>query len=432
MGKSSTSTYVCQNRHGTYYARLIIPRVLQSQFINKREIRRSLQTDSRRLAIQRARAYRVQFEILLDELMGTKNDISNKAKKIVDEILSPKKKTDQFGESPETAILHEPANDDGTRIKLITFVDLQGNTTAIDYDGDFEKEIQAYQLIRNTQESPVSLSIPSTGKTFNEYFNEYDKYQTRPDIKDGWKSESTAIKKRGMLSCFLSQYGTMNAADFTWQDAKQYTKLARTLPPFFTNPSHKAKFTGLTIHMLLDDSVDTSMYGTRKPSAIWNDLKTIRAFLEWIRAEDRIKELRDAIEELDKEIGRTHHDSARRAFTTEELKVLFDQDNAASENYIKGFNSKRGINANLKFWLPLLGLYTGATLAELCQLHLSDIYLHKAFDGSEHWVFDLNEDEAKGKRLKNTEHRPRLIVSVQPSHLFKQDRAVHPCYFWRG
>ncbi|MGZ8189150.1 MAG: DUF6538 domain-containing protein, partial [Methylosarcina sp.] len=74
MGKSSTSTYICQNRHGTYYARLIIPRPLQNQFNNKREIRRSLQTDSRRLAIRRARAYRVRFDSLIDGLMTENED----------------------------------------------------------------------------------------------------------------------------------------------------------------------------------------------------------------------------------------------------------------------------------------------------------------------------------------------------------------------
>ncbi|MGZ8213045.1 MAG: site-specific integrase [Methylosarcina sp.] len=246
----------------------------------------------------------------------------------------------------------------------------------------------------------------SVSKTFNEYFKEYVTYQTALDTEDGWKSETTVIRKSGVLNCFLSQYGTMNASDFTWQDTKRYVKLARAIPPYFTNPSHKAKFAGLTIDMLLDDGIDTSDYKPRKPSAIRNDLKTVRALLDWIRVEYRIKELQDAIEELDKRINRTNSNSDRRIFTKEERKILFEQDNPGAENYIKGFNSKRGIDANLKFWVPLLGLYTGATLAELCQLHLSDIYEHKAFDGSNHWIIDINDDD--DKRVKN-DSRPRLI-----------------------
>lgn len=46
------------------------------------------------------------------------------------------------------------------------------------------------------------------------------------------------------------------------------------------------------------------------------------------------------------------------------------------------------------FWLPLLGLYTGARIDELCQLHLEDIY-----QKGDLWVFDINN---KGdKKLKN-------------------------------
>ena len=58
---------------------------------------------------------------------------------------------------------------------------------------------------------------------------------------------------------------------------------------------------------------------------------------------------------------------------------MFELDNPANENYIKGFNNKHGLDSCLKFWLPLLGLYTGATLAELSQLHTSDIKEHQDF-----------------------------------------------------
>jgi integrase len=64
---------------------------------------------------------------------------------------------------------------------------------------------------------------------------------------------------------------------------------------------------------------------------------------------------------------------------------------------------------HLRYWLPLLALYTGGTIAELCQLHLNDIYKHKALNGLEHWVIDIQEHaEDEQSRLK-TDFRPRLI-----------------------
>lgn len=47
-----------------------------------------------------------------------------------------------------------------------------------------------------------------------------------------------------------------------------------------------------------------------------------------------------------------------------------------------------------QFWLPLLGLFTGARIEELCQLHLQDL---RKVDGI--WVFDLND--GPGRELKN-------------------------------
>ena len=54
------------------------------------------------------------------------------------------------------------------------------------------------------------------------------------------------------------------------------------------------------------------------------------------------------------------------------------------------------------YWLPLLGIYTGARLNELCQLYREDIFRH---DGV--WVFKIDEVR-EGQRLKNNNSR-RLI-----------------------
>jgi integrase len=39
-----------------------------------------------------------------------------------------------------------------------------------------------------------------------------------------------------------------------------------------------------------------------------------------------------------------------------------------------------------RYWIPLIGLYSGMRLAEICQLHIEDII---RLDGS--WCFDIND-----------------------------------------
>lgn len=391
----SSTNFMCKNRHGMYYARFIIPKSLLQHFDNKKEVRRSLQTDSRKLAIKRARAYRVEFEKIVDELMNNK--------------------------PMET--------------RLITFIDLSMNPVTVD-TGDDKQDAELYNLIKPTETeeerttrlkhteeihqaqlraiaAPAALTTPAkliNPKTLSEYFVDYVKYQTTDGIKGGWIATST-VKKIGLLKPFLLVCDKP-AALFDWDNAREYIKIAHAIPPsFFENGQIAKRFNkaGLTLDMLLDDNIDTSSYETRTPSSIGGDIKTVRSFLNWIKTEERVKELGDAIEAFDHATKRISSESNRRAFNQDELKALFQDDSPGRENYVKGFNSFRGIDANFKYWLPLLGLYTGAALSELCQLHLSDIRKHNAFDNSEHWIIDFNVNpDDEDSRFKN-KYRPRLI-----------------------
>jgi integrase len=60
----------------------------------------------------------------------------------------------------------------------------------------------------------------------------------------------------------------------------------------------------------------------------------------------------------------------REPFTTDELTRLF----GAAEH------AQRRYKATYSYWLPLMGLLTGARLNELCQLHLSDFEVISGID----------------------------------------------------
>ncbi|ENY76466.1 phage integrase-like protein [Pseudomonas putida TRO1] len=62
--------YLTLNRHGTYYFRLVVPKPLRSAFGLQREIRRSLKTDSQRLALRRARQYIARYEAIFDRILA--------------------------------------------------------------------------------------------------------------------------------------------------------------------------------------------------------------------------------------------------------------------------------------------------------------------------------------------------------------------------
>lgn len=63
-------SYLTRNRHGTFYFRIVIPRPLRSLLNGQREVRRTLRTDSERLARKRARQFAARYEAVFDKVVS--------------------------------------------------------------------------------------------------------------------------------------------------------------------------------------------------------------------------------------------------------------------------------------------------------------------------------------------------------------------------
>jgi integrase len=95
-------------------------------------------------------------------------------------------------------------------------------------------------------------------------------------------------------------------------------------------------------------------------------------------------------------------DEKRKVFTTKDLEILF----VNSPEYGKDLHKEV-----YSFWIPLLGLYTGARLEEICQLLLNDVVQLEGI-----WCLNIDESDApKIKSVKNSEKR------VIPLHPFLTD-----------
>ena len=396
----SKSDFMCKNRHGMYHARFIVPTHLRSHFDNRKEIRRTLQTDSRKLAIKRARVYRVEFEKIVDQLM----------------------------------------NDKSMKTEFITFLDLKLNPVTIDTGND-DKDLELYNLIKPVETeqatvtrkkreeelhqaqlkaitAPMQFAAPMPEidpKKLSQFLPEYIKHQTNQLRLEGkgWTPPTRETNEK-TLNNFI-KYCDIAAAAFNREDAERYIKILRVIPTQFNNPDRSGRFPeGLTIEMMLDDSFDSSIYKTIAPLTMRTYISTVVSFLNWMLDYKEVNSLQSAIKALKLAKENMSTKTIRRPFTKEELKILFQDDNPAKENYVKGFkkirNSSKSIVApNIRYWLPLLGLYTGATIAELCQLHLSDIKKHEARDGTEHWIIDMQVHTDDAESRFKTDYRPRLI-----------------------
>jgi integrase len=97
-------------------------------------------------------------------------------------------------------------------------------------------------------------------------------------------------------------------------------------------------------------------------------------------------------------------ETSYQPFNTEDLNLIFKKE------HIFGWKEMGGHQfAPHMLWLPLLGLFTGARLEELCQLMHTDIYE----DEDQVWVIDINDIDGKHLKTKAATRKiplhPQLI-----------------------
>ncbi|ELW9448955.1 tyrosine-type recombinase/integrase [Burkholderia cenocepacia] len=95
-------------------------------------------------------------------------------------------------------------------------------------------------------------------------------------------------------------------------------------------------------------------------------------------------------------------DKSRVSFNESAVKAIF-----SSPVYTEGARPVRGAG-EAAYWVPLLGLYTGARIEELCQLAPTDI-----FEESGHWCIRFVNDESEGQRVKNVGSVRRIPLHAE-------------------
>ena len=98
----------------------------------------------------------------------------------------------------------------------------------------------------------------------------------------------------------------------------------------------------------------------------------------------------------------------RREFDADALKAIFGSAVYAADERPEGGAGEA------VYWLPLLALYTGARINELCQLHPGDVaqegYADAKGKAQKAWVIRIEHDTAKGKRVKTEGSERRIPV----------------------
>lgn len=319
--------YLWQNRHGIYFFRARIPLPFQDHF-GKVEFKRTLKTDSRREAIKLARAYRVKMDKELDKLKGIYS-----AYEVTLEAKTPHPtKQGEFITSKITRPLSTPTEDTYPLKKQLL---------------EQTREEALFQAkLENTNSQPQS-EIETPSPVLSEVIKLYiDEGET---LKR-W-SDKTQHQIETTLKLLVKIAGDMSIGAFNKSHARDFKQKFITLP---SNMNKKREYREKSIDELL--KMDIPKDHLQAHNTIDNNLVRISTFFKW--TEDSGYTDKNYFSGMT--IGKSKRASEeRKTFSPDDLKKLFE-----SAEYQKGFREP------FQYWVPLIALYTGTRLEEICRLRV--------------------------------------------------------------
>lgn len=241
------------------------------------------------------------------------------------------------------------------------------------------------------RESPVASNAPLLSEVLE------------PWIKDksrvSW-TKKTAQDNRRWVAAFISLCGDKPLNDYRKADAMAFKELLLKLPP---NCSKKKAFKGLS----MADAAEKAQRIGEPPMSAKNAKKAFQyvgSLFRWSFAhyDELEKNIFDGITiEVD-----SNKRKERDKFSLDDLNTIFNSPlytgcKSKRDIYKEGTYSMKG---TARYWVPLLGLYTGARLGELLQLYVSDV----KEEGGIHYL-DIN-DNGGDKNLKTRTSERRVPI----------------------
>lgn len=210
--------------------------------------------------------------------------------------------------------------------------------------------------------------------------------------------EKTINKRKSALSLWLEIVGDMPIADLAKNHSRDFKATLMRLPA-----NRKQKHGNAPISTI---DLEAISEGQRlSPATINSQLLWMSGFIGWAinngyyHAENPFKGL------LVKDQVRP--ETKRHPFTDEQLQLLFSSPvyRGCRSTDVRG-RYERGsmVVKDSLYWIPLIALYTGARLQEICQLYTTDIRQEQGV-----WLFDFN-DNGNDKLLKTASSRRKTPI----------------------
>lgn len=348
----NTPSYLVQNRFGTYYFRLSIPLKFHGILADKaKEFRRSLGTSSRREALHCARVWWVRLQAILLDIEQMGKD-SKQSKEEIQEWFK-----DRLLQGEAKAIAEKQLRERKRKEKLNSY-------------------IKEFGGVPSQHASPGTTQIvESSSPLFSEVVEQFIKEKLR---EQKWNGTKTEMQNRATFKLFERIVGDIPILEIKRDHARQFAEVLQKLP---ANLNKQGEFKGKSIEQILTSKPKQLM----SVNTINHNVERISSFFNWAKINQIIENNPAQRLSITPQKGQV---TDRQPFTRAELTLIF-----SSEEFLG--RSTKNKRTDARFWIPLIGAFTGMRLNEACQLYLNDIQQ----DDSGIWYISINDD-ADDKSLK--------------------------------
>jgi integrase len=284
-----------------------------------------------------------------------------------------------FGRNDRVIISNFESRTDSGMVKI--------DKIEVDGEGDVEREIAALKETLNSllqggsHISVLSLAPPVMSSPAALLLSEMiKKFADEKESTHAWteKTMQEFCASYAMLQLFL---GDVEVTAVNRDEAVNYLNVLQKLPPNMNkNPLYRGKSLEIIVKMAHES--------TLAAQSINKHMVRASMLFGWGQKQKYVSD--NPFESLAVKRDKRPHEQ-RSAFEDDHLAILFGHGIFTERKYLHPY----------MFWVPLLGVYTGMRLEEICQLHVKDITMM-----DEVWVIDVNDND--GKKLK-TESSRRVV-----------------------
>ncbi len=381
-----TASYLHQ-RSGVYYFRIRIPFAFQQEFGT--EVRISLRTGNKTEAARLSRILAGRYHECFIQT----------SKHIVVRI-------------PDKAIIGQ------LKVDFHTDGSIKGLHADPTVPGDNDALLEALKILRGTQQvyqAAPQVATPSGEKTLGSAIDLFLKRMAEIDqatLKEprGWDTAKAKLERPAHLAVLLDLVGNVPVSTISFDLVDDAWKRLQILPP---NWKKSKEWREKPIDQIIaaqiarirkyDEAMRAVSKSERHTVNRESFIKSLSAstcnnyawswsdFFGWCKRQRFIDENYAA----DLALSRDKTRSFRRGFKIDELRQLFESE----------FFSRHRYEDPYQFWIPLLLLYTGSRLNEMCQLLVEDIVTVNEVPCILIW-----DDEISRQRLKNDASRRRIPI----------------------